>query len=328
MVNPHLFSTCPQSPSTATFHPHPSALKLRFYKKQLIVLGIVAALLAASIPFWKKRAVEVPIYKGQPLTHWAEQHPTNYYEACRALGTNALPYLLSELEARDPAPRVLLQKIASSILPIGDVFVRAGQRRYYAQLGLQQLDTNALPTLLDLFITLTSQDTSGNDDKDVTRIRVGQALSGIASSNADAIKLDRFTNLLASDNLKDKRVACAGLSFALGMSPPTNISALIVPLASHSDARLRQAALVYFCHHHNAEDLALPIMLRSLTDTNEFVRMFAFNAFQYRRTNVTSAIPALLNIYSSLPPHLASNQNYKADLRHAIRQIDPTKAPP
>ena len=122
-------------------------------------------LVLATIPFWKKRAVEVPIYQGRPLTYWAEQHPTNYYEACRALGTNALPYLLSELEARDPAPRVLLQKIASSILPIGEVFTRAGHRKYYAQLGLQQLDTNALPTLLDLFITLTSQDSSSSGGK-------------------------------------------------------------------------------------------------------------------------------------------------------------------
>ena len=146
--------------------------------------------------------------------------------------------------------------------------------------------------------------------------------------NAEAIKLDRFARLLASESLEDKRIACIGLSFTLAQFPPTNISASIVPLASHPDARLRQAAVIFFGRPHSSLELALPVMLRSLTDTNEFVRMFAFNAFEYRSTYVTSAIPALLNLYSNLPPHLASNQNFKADLRQAIRQIDSTQTPP
>ena len=299
-------------------------MKLRLYKKQLIALGLLAALAAASIPFWKKRAINPPIYQGQPLTFWAKQHPSLYYEACRALGTNALPYLLAELEARDSTPAVLLQKIASSILPIGNVFTHANNRSYYASLGLQQLDSNAVPALIDRFETLVLSRPLGDRDLE----SVATALYSIVSSNSQSIKLDHFTLLLTSENNDHKRGACFGLAFTLGQSPSTNISALILPLASDPDWRLRQAAMSYFGFHHNAEEFALPVMLRSLTDTNELVRMFAFNAFEYRRTNVTSAIPALLNLYSNLPPHLASNQNYKATLRRAILEIDPNQTPP
>jgi hypothetical protein len=288
------------------------------FSKRLIILASVAlfAFVAVSI-FSARNRVAPPIHIGQPLTYWAKQHPSQYYAAVRALGTNALPYLIGELHAQDSAPARLLQHAIGKVISIGEIFTRARHRRYYARLGLQQLDTNAVPALLDIFVTAPANRSAPIA---LEHFDVAWALSWITSPEAEAMKLARFTNFLSSNDAADKILACNGLTHALSAPPPTDVTAAIAELASHPDPRLRQAVMIYFSHHRSAEDLALPLLVRSVTDTNELVRRLAFNALQYRTTNATSAIPALLTLYSNTPP-----SSLRDELRHTVNLIAPAR---
>ena len=291
-------------------------MRLPFSKRLIILAGFALLAVVAVFIFSASNRVAPPIHKGQPLTYWAKKHPSQYYAAVRALGTNALPYLIAELHAQDSAPARLLQNAIRSVFSIGEIFTRARHRRYYARLGLQQLDTNAVPELLDLFVNTPAH---RSDPMGVENFDVAWALLWIGSPEAESMKIARFTNFLSSEKAEDKILACNGLTHTLSAAAPTNITASIVQLASHHDPRLRQAATIYFIRHRNSEDLALPLLVRSVTDTNELVRRLAFNALQYRTTNATSAIPALLTLYSNTP-----RSSDRDELRYTVNLIEPT----
>src|SRR5688500_19288020 len=176
-------------------------MRRRISRRQVLIVALLLPLAFGLFSSIFSNRVAPPIYNGRPLTYWAKQHPSQYYAAVRALGTNALPYLLSELHARDSVPARLLQHAVGSVISIGEIFTHAKHRRYYARLGLQQLDTNAVPALLELFVNMPSNRSTPipNENFDVA-----WALSWITSPEAESMKLARFTNLLASANSSDK----------------------------------------------------------------------------------------------------------------------------
>lgn len=284
-------------------------------KRIVLIAGLALLAFFAFSMVAARNRVPPPIHNGQPLTYWAKKHPSDYYSAVRALGTNALPYLIGELHARDSAPARLIQHAIGSVISIGEIFTRARHRRYYARLGLQQLETNAVPVLLDLFVREVS-----NRSAPIARenFDVAWALSWIGSPEADSMKLARFVPMLTSDEPGDKVLGCNGLTHTLASPPPASVTIEVVRLASDPNERVRQCAMIFFSYQRNAEDLSLPVLVRSVTDTNDIVRRFAFNALQYRGTNATSALPALLTVYSNIPA-----SSIRDEVRYTINQIQP-----
>lgn len=89
-----------------------------------------------------------PVYQGRRLSAWMQMHPREYGPACQSIGTNALPYLLQELQFKDPAWLLGVER-ALGRFEAGPFWETARMHQYRARLALQQLDTNAVPALLD-----------------------------------------------------------------------------------------------------------------------------------------------------------------------------------
>jgi hypothetical protein len=295
---------------------HSISMRCRVTKRSLLVSALLfpAAIILFSAVFSSR--VPPPMHNGKPLTYWAKQHPSKYYEAVRALGTNALPYLLAELDARDAAPARLLQRVISRVISMGEVFTHAKHRRYYARLGLQQLDTNAVPALLGLFVNNPSNRFTpiSNENFDVA-----WALSWTTSREAETMKLATFTNLLASADLSEKILACNGFSYTLSGLPPENVTSAIFELAGHPDPRLRQAAIIFFSHHSTDREREVPLLVKAVSDPNEAVGRFALNALQFRDTDFSSIVPGLLTTYSNMAPSQLRNE-----VGQALRRMEPT----
>ena len=102
-----------------------------------------------------------PVHEGRRLSQWMKGDPRAYKPAVQAIGTNALPYLMSELQFRDPA---WLPGIKAALGRIGDgmVWHKARVHRYHARLALQILDSNAVPALLDAALARPLQRAEGD----------------------------------------------------------------------------------------------------------------------------------------------------------------------
>ena len=110
-----------------------------------------ALILAAGFGFRATQkagsAARAPFWQGHALSYWMNHGGPQYVAAMNALGTNALPWLLQELQARNSLPSRLGEKLLHRWIDIN--WDAAGNRRYYAAIALQYLDTNAAPALLD-----------------------------------------------------------------------------------------------------------------------------------------------------------------------------------
>src|SRR5437867_3414068 len=120
----------------------------------LILSGVIAAacLLAALL-----RPRE-PVYQGKALSDWLEEvngagsldktGPVS--NAIRAMGTNALPFLLAHIEHEEPALKIHLAKLAQkqSLIKLG--FLEPDPLRSPSLWALKELGADARPLIPDL----------------------------------------------------------------------------------------------------------------------------------------------------------------------------------
>ena len=121
-------------------------MPLKFRRSRWQIAVFIAALFLLAWVFFLGRSGE-PVYQGRRLGSWLRGHPKEYHPAVRTLGTNALPYLLAELQATDSQVSRWGQDVLAKA-SIGPFWRTARDRRYHARLGLQILDTNGAPTLV------------------------------------------------------------------------------------------------------------------------------------------------------------------------------------
>jgi hypothetical protein len=135
-------------------------IKWRTITAALMLIVVISAFALV----WRATAPREPIYKGKPLTYWLDQAygdgnwtevgEAEAHEALLAAGTNAIPILLLDLQARD---RPLMDRLS-------DLLGRVGFKKYFGSyacdknlegvIGFEVLGTQAkdsVPTLAGIY---------------------------------------------------------------------------------------------------------------------------------------------------------------------------------
>jgi hypothetical protein len=290
-----------------------------------LVLGI--GLVALGLILWRcfEPSSRGPVYQGKHLREWMDGHPREYVPAVRAIGTNAIPFLLAELQATDSA----LARLGESLLArvqMGPLWTPARMRHYHARLAFQILDTNALPALLEALFSHPMQIKEGD-----LSWAAGAALSWLSSPEAEELKQRRLGEALRQDSPALRANAC--LAFYAGNRPAAQQVTRLAELTHDADPRVRVAATRGLMTWHTNGTTVLPALIARLADPEPEVRQLALQALAARGSNAVSALPALRAAYATVPAqtNLATQRSFtqmRWEIRSAIRQIDPAGPPP
>ena len=304
--------------------------KFRFSRWGVAVL--IPVVLVVTWLLFVTRSNE-PAYQGRPLGKWLRGHPKEYYPAVLALGTNALPYLLAELQATDSRVSQWGQKVLAKA-SIGPLWRTARDRRYRAGIGLQILDTNAVPELLDMIFSKPIKMAEGDSG-----CSSAWALSYLGSPQAQNQVCDRIVEALRSRDAEQRRNGC--LTLSLWPHSRGDLQVLLPGLCSDSNATVRAAAMRAMLFTVWTNEQVSSVLVSGLKDEQASLRRLAIAALQNRGSNAISALPALRAAYSNelaqsnLSADLGdgtwgtsswSAQEIRWAIRDAIKVIDP-KAP-
>ncbi len=303
-------------------------LKFRFSRWWIAVLLAGIFLLA-----WKFLSVgpQEPVYQGRRLGSWLRGHPREYYPAVLALGTNALPYLLTELQATDSRASQWGERVLANV-SMGPLWRTARDRRYHAGIGLQILDTNAVPALLGMIFSKPMQITEGDPS-----CSGAMALTFMGSDAVQKQIGDRLALALGSPDTVECRNGCLALSFWPVRRDDIVVS--LVSLSRDTNPTIRAAALRAIMTSAWREDLFLPAVVAVLEDEQAAARRLAVAILSNQGSNVVVALPALRAAYSNevtrpnlrgdlgegvWGTHSWSAQEIRGAIRDAIKAIDPS----
>ena len=220
-----------------------------------------------------------PIYKGRRLSAWiADVHA---YEdrlglteeatlAVRALGTNALPFLIATLKRNDSQFKIQLYKFLAQhrlnrFQTINDWFLRTRTKRYHAAVGLRALGLgarSAIPEIVSL--ALNSPDENIRDE----------AVNALNESGEEAITL--LTQALPSPDRQVRKRAAYALYWnrqAPGIAMPALTNAMTDPAAE-----VRAQAVASLGAYQGLAHEFIPQINLLLSDTNANVRSSASDA--------------------------------------------------
>jgi hypothetical protein len=270
-------------------------------------------------------------YNGHRLSYWLRGHPRDYTPVVQAIGTNALPYLLAELQLTDPAWLCWAER---QLGDFGTPWEPECSRHYHAQLALQILDTNALPALLETIFARPIQLAHGD-----AGYEAANALRWRSSPAAQEAIQQQLATTMRSPDAATRRNAC--LVIAAGNGCNTNNAAQLAVLTRDPEPAVRAAATHAAQFYNQDEAVLLPAVIERLTDEQALVRLLAADSLRGRGTNAISALPALRAAFAAEPsrprgadqldagyPRDLTPARVRAALRDALHAIDPKAALP
>lgn len=286
-------------------------------KTAVLIVSVLLLGLVTIFHVFTTRSV-APSYLGKRLDQWAKEQPQKYYAAIEGLGTNAIPYLLGELAATDSDLARSAQSLLEKVISVGDIFVSSRHRRYYARLGFQVLDTNAVPALIEALFAKPMV----RSDSDLG-INSAWALSWIDSPSANVLKTDRLTTALFDTDIQVQRNAI--IAWTLWASRPTlAVSQRMETYLAGTNRLLKAAAVDFFMGCHTNEQISIPALVRCLNDPDSTIRE---NAYYGLRSRGTNGIPVLLKVLSQTPTNNFESQHIRSELQRCLKQIDPRLDP-
>jgi hypothetical protein len=302
-------------------------LKFRFRRWWIAVL-LAAVVLSVWLLFLTR--LKEPVYQGRRLGDWLRGHPKDYYPAVLAAGTNALPYLLAELQATDSRVSQWGQHVLAKV-SIGPSWRTASDRQYHARLGLQILDTNAVPALLNVVFAQPMRMAEGDPG-----LAAARALSWLVSPAAQHMAEARLALALDSPDAEECRNAC--LAFSVWPRSRDDIASSLAALSRSPNATVRAAALRAIMFSGWREDLFLSPLISCLEDEQASVRRLAVEVLSAQGSNAVAALPALRAAYAKewvqanlrgdlgdgvFGAHSWSATEIRSAIREAIKAIDP-----
>jgi hypothetical protein len=252
-----------------------------------------------------------PVYGGKRLSQWLDEYqrgiPKPEYkgdpqmcaraeEAVRKIGTNAMPWLLQELSAKEATQ--------GGELPTNFTSGEAIGRRWLAATAFNILGPsakNATPTLIRLL-----------EDKQTSYIATS-ALGGIGVESIPVL-----TQALTNTN------ACARESAArvLGMFGKEAQSAIpaLICCARDKDDSVRGFATFSLGQIGQEPDIGVPVLIANLRDADHSTRWNAACALAKFGDRAKSAFPALLKVVRE------DHSDLRETVTEALHQIDPKAA--
>lgn len=261
---------------------HCPTIPVRLATAALLLFGIAFAVVSTLRPDERE-----PELNGVPLSHFLDKQTygelrteRDARESIRDFGTNAVPYLVSILEARESRFRIAMrralarQSVISITLP--PLFVQQRQAALAcAELG--PLASGASAALTRLV-----------DDPVLCR----HALSALAMIGPRNFPV--LTNALASTNGEARAEAAGVLRYMTPREAPVDV--LLRALDdSHPETRSNAAGSLAFLRCRL--DGVVPALIHRLNDSNNTVRVNIASALGWLQRDAAPALPALRGLY-------------------------------
>ena len=279
---------------------------------RLIFLCTLVLVAAGVVALWQSGPQE-PVYQGKKLFEWineAGSDPTYAQTeqariAINAIGTNAIPYLLSEFAARQSRLATLWSEWASRKTGLDFGFDEGYPRRGRALMGFNFLGTNATAAVPALLTYL---------DDDECRIHAALAIRGCGE-----MALPYLLKASASTNVLIHR----GVIMVLGLLAQRTEAAIppLIALTQHTNEGTRGLAAFGLRDVRLQADLVIPALVRTLADTNVYVQQMAAFSLSQMGKRAKEAVPDLLLMMQD------TNLTRVSWASNALFQIDPTALP-
>lgn len=281
---------------------HCPTISVRHATAALLLFGIAFALASTMRP-----GAREPELNGVPLSHVLDKQTygelrteRDARESIRDFGTNAVPYLVSILEARESRLRIAMrqalarQSVISVTLP--PLFVQQRQAALAcAELG--PLASGASAALTRLV-----------DDPVLCR----HALSALAMIGPQNFPV--LTNALASTNGEARAEAAGVLRYMTPREAPVNV--LLRALDdSHPETRSNAAGSLAFLRCQL--DCVVPALVNRLNDSNNTVRVNIAGALGWLQRDAEPALPALRALHET-----TTDPAEQVKIAEAIRLIE------
>jgi len=228
----------------------------------LVALGFI-------IHAWTQ--VEEPVYQGKRLSTWLDDsHWTNggqtvlssaATQAVQALGTNALPYLVHMMQARDSKLEIYTAIYVYRFLHIQTPLRSADCQR--AAFGFYALGPTAKPAYPELVKLVLAADGKG-------------WVAGVFRDDADTIAL--LADGLHSPDVKVRRRAA--MAFGYFQKTPTVCIPALTQALNDRDTQVQMWAAAWLGHYGPAAKSATPALAQLTNSADSMVRIMATQALR------------------------------------------------
>jgi hypothetical protein len=259
--------------------------------KRRLILAIIAAITATGA-FVILQQRGQPSYQGEPISYWMQLYPRYPHQAMpaiKAMGAQAMPFIISDLRARDSKFDVWMGGIRRRYewLPGHSISESARHRR--AVMACHELGTNAQSALPDLEALLPKQ----SDELNVTGAIAKTGVPGTF------VLLRAFTNASFSPAIKAEIIGALHGTYYLfpgSCDPSRPVIYLTNQLSAAAAAVRRDAAeaLGWICQ---LPEISVPALGALLVDPDGQVRLKAITSLgRFKRdTNAASFLRAGLD---------------------------------
>lgn len=282
----------------------------RKWKIGLVLAGAAVAFGA----FWLWPSQE-PAYEGKRLSEWLdeglilEMNPQIYngssrhrhiLEAVRTIGTNAIPFLLRDMERKEPRWLGSVKDRANSLTVINGTQLRRW-RLHRSVWGFHVLGTNAAPALEMLLVLY-----DGNGDA------IGSAEAALRALGPVAVP--ELVKRLSATNWVT-RLRAAETLCCMGDAGESAIPEL-VGLVGDTNGAVRQNAVMALKFINRQPDRLVPLFRRLLGDSNVMIRADAAWGLGRFGLSAKEAIPDLIRATNDPNPTVVNSA------RQALKQIE------
>ena len=312
-------------------------------KRYRIALAVLLVAVVSGIA-WQVLCLREPVYQGKRLSFWLQRYSPDgdspeVDDALRMMGTNAIPTLLENLQAKDSLLKL-------NLAALGVHYTPAETRHMRAEKGLKALGadaSNAVPSLIEIYERGRSSSAGraaanvlaeiGPSAKQAIPALVKSATSTNSQVRAFAVyTLGRMALepevvdpvLIKSLHDPDREVrynAAFGLSALAFMGGDAKVAVpALVETLKDTYGTARAAAAMALGHIHAEPRLAVPTLIESLHDPDVFVRTHAAASLGEFGTNAKPAVDPLVELLSE------TNQDARNAVSKALRAIDPEAA--
>lgn len=281
-------------------------------RRILLLLGL-AAVAVVLVLCWP-RGPQEPVYEGKRLTEWMEnigslnapEADRAARQALRAIGSNAVPWLLDQFDRRDSPLRVVLNALYDGPPRSTPRYEMQTHREQLVVTALSQLGPGAATALPGLAARL---------DDSPRRNAAAWAMSA-CGTNA----LPFLLRALASTNLQVAGASVTGLGH-LAREEVSAVPPLLQAL-QHSQARVRWGAAFQLGRTNLRPDLVTPALAQALSDGDAIVHLQAGEGLRRLSSNAQPALPVLLRLMTNSVSRVAVAAS------NAVFRIDPAALPP
>ena len=279
-------------------------------RRRIILLLALAAVMAGVASFWPRGPAE-PVHQGKSLTRWIrDAHDIGIFEqtdqtkaAMKAMGTNALPWLMAQLTRAPSRWRAKFNRWSDGHQRWRFRFTGDDRRIALALGGLELLGPDITPALPELAQYL------GDNRRcfGVARVMAG----------ADAPALPWFLQGVDSTNEFAQAASIRGLSL-LAPHHDEAVPPLTHALQSTNPAVRRFAAEMLF-KVTSRPDLTIPALTAALSDPAAMVRSAAAQSLGHLRSNPTPLFTELARQMQDTNPAVVLRASNALEVLQALQ---------